>query len=323
MKRKSSFVEKDFERWFIRDPHLPEAGTNGKLLFVGWHRNIRRDPDIVCLDEDGGLVIIEVKSKPVDHWAFGQILEYYAGFEGITLEELKSEFGHGKTSKSIEELFTERFDGKSIRDVARKRTLLIVGPRIKTTIHRYLTQILSECLGTRDVTFILGEIGKKRDGSFEVKKYRTDDAILARHAKGFCKSGGRALFVIQEGFKPIFWRIGTVDSRSGLSILAENKVRYDSIKKGERAVRPMTGKLLSNIDVTDSGKLFGDVSSPSKKGRLLGIAGNQAVLALLIDGAPKGCERIIRTDFERNWTSLSDEAPSWDQLIIRKHPSRK
>jgi RecB family endonuclease NucS len=88
---RQQWKEKDFERWFLANPILPEDES---MLVIARERSICRVADIVALDKLGRIWVMEIKNEKSTRSALGQAMEYLAQFDEIEPEGLADEFAN-------------------------------------------------------------------------------------------------------------------------------------------------------------------------------------------------------------------------------------
>lgn len=115
--------ERDFEEWFLSNPILPGGE---RLLVVDHQTAIRRVADIVCIDANGGLVIVEIKNEKTPRSVVGQALEYLSRYDAITSDELSDELGL-LDDRSLSVLFSETFH-KELPEISPSRRVILVAP---------------------------------------------------------------------------------------------------------------------------------------------------------------------------------------------------
>jgi hypothetical protein len=185
---------REFERWFVDRPVLP---GDEKLLIVARARPIDRVVDLVCLDAEGGLVVIEVTSEPATRRTVGQALEHLATYEEAVVGDLGSEF---------ESCFGRRLDALS-----KRRRVVLAAPAFDPSSARAIAW-LNEKLTHASIEFRLLEVTAARE-CFLLKWYETPRVVRSGSlpAGAALSPDGKAFQVMLCGKRPVVWHVGQLD----------------------------------------------------------------------------------------------------------------
>lgn len=243
--------EKHFEEWFLRDPHLPGGE---KLLVVSRARSLARVVDLVCLDANGGLVLLEVKNETTTRAVIGQAIEYLSQYQGVTKIDLDEDFSHLDGAEGgLDQAFSVRFDGALCPEISERRRVFIVGPQFDPPTG-VAVQYLSGALAGEVEFGLIRAVRKGRRFQIEFlppPPWRKVSELEGRFAQTI---RGRLIYVLPKPFAPLCWHVGRqVDGGLRLPVgPALNK----------RVLRPRSGFLLEvdphpMVNVDGFGRGFG------------------------------------------------------------------
>src|SRR4051794_22820054 len=85
----ATWQERDFEEWFRTNARLPGGE---QVLLVRRQRAVGRMVDLLALDEQGGLVFLEIKNERCTRRAVAQAVEYLSQYAEATIDEVTDEY---------------------------------------------------------------------------------------------------------------------------------------------------------------------------------------------------------------------------------------
>ena len=134
--------EKQLEDWLAKDISLLDPN----LLVIG--RQVRTDfgqaIDLLCLDNIGDTVVVELKRGQTPRDTVAQALEYASWVKGLSPEnitEIADKYLKEIGSRPLKEAFKERFDVEVPDDLNQEHRSLIMAESIDDRIARYLADI--------------------------------------------------------------------------------------------------------------------------------------------------------------------------------------
>jgi hypothetical protein len=261
-RRSVTWHEKDFERWFESDPRLPDGK---RLLIVGRHQAIRRMVDLIALDQDGGIVILEVKNESTNRKAIGQALEYLSQYDELLLDELADEYEESGMG-DLRADFKARFGGE-IGQITAGRRVYLVAPAhdpYSAVCTGYLSGHLKNGIGFHLLT------ARQANHSFLVQEFTCPPfKRMGGLPKGFALSprGRRLFYVIDPGSPPIVWNIGRWR-------VPESTLAFRA-KPSRRLLRPFRSHLLPidpppQVDLSSAGSVWRHASKRGREATLIG-----------------------------------------------------
>jgi hypothetical protein len=172
-----AFVEKQFEDWFVRRAALP---SGEKLEFLGQHKPIKAVVDLLFLDQEGGLVLLEVKNEPASIRSIGQVLEYLSQYEDIDLEGILDDLTDGDDGKKSE--LKLRF-GSELPAISNKRRIVIAAPSFDYPTQAAVS-LLNQRFKTADLELSLMQIAKRGRDEFLIKLVPSNSPKTVKQLEG-------------------------------------------------------------------------------------------------------------------------------------------
>jgi len=137
-------LEERLETWIASDISIIDP----RLLVIG--RQVETDYggiiDILCIDEKGDLVIIELKRDKTPREITAQILDYASWVKHLSPERIQNVAEGYLTSESFEEAYNRRFNDEIPESINEEHRMLIVGSQIDSSSRRIISY-LSETYG--------------------------------------------------------------------------------------------------------------------------------------------------------------------------------
>lgn len=204
-----AWTETQFEKWFLNNPFLP---NEERVLVIDKQSPLRRVVDLVALDQDGGLVIVEVKNEKSTRTVVGQSVEYLAQYQAryITIDTLSDLYGGSplKPNRSLRDDF-ERMFGKKLSEISARRRVYIAGPSFDA-YSDICVQYLNDKLRRAKITFSLLAVSKV-GSKFCFREERAREWLPSKNLaeRRFYMSPGRFVYyVLSAGASPVLWKIG-------------------------------------------------------------------------------------------------------------------
>ncbi len=130
------YKEDDLEEWIAQNPSL----LGEELLVIGRERRGAREPDLLCIDSDGRLVVVELKRELAPREAVAQALDYASLLQAKSADEIR-DLARDYLKKDLEDAFEEQFGEKLANlDVARHR-IFVVAPSLDEEAERVINYL--------------------------------------------------------------------------------------------------------------------------------------------------------------------------------------
>jgi len=137
-------LEERLENWIASDISIIDPN----LLVIG--RQVETDfggvIDLLCIDEEGDLVIIELKRDKTPREITAQILDYASWVKHLSPERIQNIAESYLTSKNFEEAYNSRFNEEVPESLNEEHRMLVVGSQIDSSSRRIIAY-LSETYG--------------------------------------------------------------------------------------------------------------------------------------------------------------------------------
>lgn len=137
-------LEEKLEQWIVSDPSV----ISPSLLIIG--RQVETNHggviDLLAMDDEGDLVVIELKHDNTPRDAVAQILDYASWVSKLTPERIQDIAGQFNGKKSLEASFTDKFKRELPESLNNGHRMLVVGSRIDAATRRIINY-LSESHG--------------------------------------------------------------------------------------------------------------------------------------------------------------------------------
>jgi uncharacterized protein YeaO (DUF488 family) len=168
-------LEENLEEWIISDISIIAQN----LLLIG--RQVETDYggviDLLCLDENGDTVIIELKRDKTPREVTAQILDYASWTKNLTpdrLEEIASKYIR---ESSLEEAYQNKFNQELPESLNDEHKMLIVGTEIDGSSRRiinYLSEVYSMPINAVTFNYFKLEDEEYLARTFLIEKSRAD-----------------------------------------------------------------------------------------------------------------------------------------------------
>lgn len=246
----TSWRESDFEAWFLKHPRLPNGE---RLVPLVRQQSLRRMVDLLCIDRDGGLVLIEVKNETSSRTAIGQALEYLSQYEDTDLESLLEESdlrGFPATRRRLQQL--------GIHSLRRKRRVILAAPSFDFPTQAAVS-LLNSRFAQADLELGLLEV-RLQTGRFTMRLLEAVAPVPIRQLRGRCgiTARGRLFYVLPWNNESLVLNLGRLHD-GVLHPPAGPTVT-------QRLVRRRTGSLLPydglDLDLTRLGTVWQHVRRP-------------------------------------------------------------
>jgi hypothetical protein len=314
-RRSAIWPEKDFERWFASNPQLLDGEP---LLLVGRHQAIRRMVDLIALDQEGGLVILEVKNESTNRRAMGQALEYLSQYDELPLDELADEYEESERG-DLRAAFKGRF-GREVSQITAGRRVYLVAPA-HDAYSAVCTEYLSRHL-SNGVSFHLLTASRTSQGflleEFKCPSFKRGRAL----GKGFALNplGRRLFYVIDPGSPPIVWGVGRWRAPEGTLTFRA--------KPSRKLLRPFRSHLLPidpppQVDLSSTGSVWRHVSKRGREATLIGRvtsrgpSGNSAAYVAFAEfrnGHFGTFRRRPAQEFHKDWKRTEAAPRPWREI---------
>lgn len=316
--RSASWHERDFERWFELNPRLPGGE---RLLMVGSHRAIARMVDLIALDQDGGLVILEVKNESSNRQAIGQALEYLSQYDELDLEELADDYedsGRGELRQAFKAAF-----GRDITELRSRRRVYLVAP-VHDAYSAICTNYLARHFSEGVLGFHLLAAGADGDG-FRLEEF---------HSKPFRRLGGlgqtfalnprgrRLFYVIEPGSVPIVWNVGRWHEPEG-HLTVRAKPSRKLLRRFRSHLLPLDHRP-QQVDLSLTGSVWNHVSKAGRQAIFIGqVKADEPVgksetfvaFAEFRNGAFGTFRRRPAAEFHTQWQRTDGMPMPWGQVV--------
>ena len=137
-------LEERLETWIASDISIIEPN----LLVIG--RQVETDYggviDLLCIDEKGDLVIIELKRDKTPREITAQVLDYASWIKHLSPERIQNIAEGYLKNESFEEAYQSKFDEELPESINEEHRMLVVGSQIDSSSRRIITY-LSETYG--------------------------------------------------------------------------------------------------------------------------------------------------------------------------------
>ena len=248
----TNWTESDFEKSFSKNPVLPGGEV---LLVISRHQPIKRVVDILCLDANGGLVIIEVKNEKATRTVVGQALEYLSQYEDADMGTVEEDFNvEIEEEKTIGDLFREKFKKPLPAALSPARRVLIIAPNFDFPT-AVAIEFLSGSFKSPNISFALLRASMNGeeftlDLAQQINKQRVKD-LQGQFALTY---RGRPLFVLPEPYSPLCWTLGKLNPDNSLHLLGTAASTHNSIRtRKDKYLIPVSISDRPDVDVSGLG----------------------------------------------------------------------
>jgi hypothetical protein len=150
--------ENQVEEWIEHNPDI----LGQKLLIIDRQPTTTegKKPDLLALDEEGNLVIIEVKNEEAKRDVIGQVLDYASQLADNTEDDLQK--SANSKHMVLREAFSSKFGVTPDVNFNSKQRMIVVAPELDDSVPRIVDFLATYGLDIQVVTF-----GYHKDGSNE------------------------------------------------------------------------------------------------------------------------------------------------------------
>jgi hypothetical protein len=315
--------ESQFERWFLRHPVLPDGD---RLRFIGKHRPLHRDVDLLALDAKGGLVIIEVKNERSTRALIGQALEYLSQYQRASLEELHEQMRE-QFGDHASKLFGVR-SNRNLRTLSPRRRVILVArsfdPATGVCV-RYLSQHFEKAVTFRLMT------AERCGRDFKIAFYATPKLVPSSQLVGrFGETvKGRLYFVLAGGARPILWNVG-LKQDGALRLPSQQAISLRLLRRMSRHL--VRVRAVPWVSRRLQGTVWRNRKSSAQTAKLLGVvtpdpssrnAVSWAMYARFKRGKFARYRRRRWPKFVRDWERVEEPVPEWSACFGRVPPPRR
>lgn len=140
-KRKSLDLESRIEDWVARDLSL--VGVDGIIIGRQVPTDHGKRIDLLAMDEDGNLIIVELKRDRSPRDIVGQVLDYASWVRHLTTKDVH-ELARAATGRSLPELYRERY-GKAVPDTLNaSHQMIVVASEVDEATKRIIEYLSEE-----------------------------------------------------------------------------------------------------------------------------------------------------------------------------------
>jgi hypothetical protein len=171
-------------------------------MVVSSQKSIRTMVDVLCLDQQGRLVLLEAKNEKTTRAAIGQALEYLSVLDGATVEDLSVEAGEDVAAK-----FLGTFGVTVPSPLPRDARVLVAAPDFLPS-STVVTSWLNDHVSGVTVAMLRVQQG---DTGFRLEESVGDDFRRARSIRDTgpaISERGRAYCILETGPEPVLWHVG-------------------------------------------------------------------------------------------------------------------
>ncbi|PAP75292.1 endonuclease NucS domain-containing protein [Rubrivirga marina] len=115
----------------VLDPGLLLVGRQITTAFGGF-------VDLLAIDEEGDLVVVELKRDRTPREVVGQVLDYGSWAEGLTYEDVAALFADNNGGEDFEAAFAERFGAGPPEAVNTSHRLIVVAAKLDPSTERII-----------------------------------------------------------------------------------------------------------------------------------------------------------------------------------------
>lgn len=137
-------LEERLENWIASDVSIIDPN----LLVIG--RKVKTDLggeiDLLCIDENGDLVILELKRDKTPREITAQVLDYASWIQNLSPERIQSTAEGYLKNENFEEVYQNKFNEDFPESLNEEHRMLVVGSQIDSSSRRIISY-LSETYG--------------------------------------------------------------------------------------------------------------------------------------------------------------------------------
>ncbi len=269
--------------------------------------------DVLCLDQQGRLVLLEAKNEKTTRAAIGQALEYLSVLDGATVEDLSVEAGEDVAAK-----FLGTFEVTVPSPLPRDARVLVAAPDFlpsATVVTTWLNNRLS------DVTVTMLRV-QQDDNGFRLEEFVGHDFRRARSIKNAgpaISERGRAYCILQTGPEPVLWHVGRPRVDGTIVLPSQKALTQNALRVDPRRFLFCT-EGIDGLDLSLQGTVWrrqGRDERATVLGRVR-AGGRWQVVLCREDGKGRvGIRARDETHFRAEWGPGKEAPPSWTDLARR------
>jgi len=316
-RKNSNWHESDFENFFIGNPIL-----HGKpLLIINRQKALHRVVDIVALDEDGRILIIEVKNETSTRTVIGQALEYLSLYDGITLDDLGEEY-RDNCGRSLQKDFEAKFQ-RTLSLISTDRRVVLVAPSFDPHSSICVQFLCKQWPGSK-ITFELIQAEQTPSG-FTLTKYVCPPLQSPGKLEGqFAMTiGGRMVYVLKGGNPAILWTLGKRRKGDALYVPTGKAVTARCLRFSRRLLVPMESAP-PEADLKPMNTTWTHPAKPNDFVKLLGHLDNViwkknkddcVLMARFRNGQFRYFQVKSKSQFLADWRPAKADLPDWFDIV--------
>jgi hypothetical protein len=133
-----SYLEEHLENWVAKDPDILGA----RVLIIARQKSILGVGrlDLLGIDQNGTLVIIELKRDSTPREAVAQALDYASWLHSEKEVQIR-EWAEEYLKQPLEEKFCDYFDTEDFPELFQKHRIVLVAPRLDASAERIITYL--------------------------------------------------------------------------------------------------------------------------------------------------------------------------------------
>lgn len=221
-------LESNLEDWLTKDISL----LSDRLLVIGRQTSLEAGwLDLLAVDQDGNLVLIELKRGRTPREVVAQALDYAACLKEFDREDIEK-CANEYLGKTFEDEFTRVFDQEMPEVINERQRIYIVASSIDPATQR-IVDFLSSTYGV-DMNVVTFAYFKVEEGAFIARTMLLDESDVERRAAvrtGSKKSSRTDVELREEAIRrgvQDLWDL-VVDGFSSLSVPTKKKRSYSTM----------------------------------------------------------------------------------------------
>lgn len=304
-----SWKERDFEKWFLAHPVLPDGE---RLAVVSQQVALRRVADLVALDAEAGLVIMEIKNETALRSAVGQALEYLSQYDEVTIEALSDDLRVDEMP--IERMFENTF-GKKLDRIQSARRVIIVAPQFDYHSGHGISFLNRKFEGP-GIRFQLLQAKRHGDGFamefVEPPSLRHSSQLVGKFG---LTPGQRLVFVLEGGSPQILWVLGT--KRNGvLQLFKGPAVTRRALRPGMQLLLPDSAEDTVDLGLQDT--TWRHKTRPQETAKVTGVVQatrEKVIFFAQCKNGQWGFRQRPLHKFMSDWQREEQSHPSWREIV--------
>lgn len=279
-------------------------------MIVDRQRSLKRVVDILCLDQTGGLVLLEIKNEASTRLGLGQALEYLGATQDLTLEDLADEF-----DGDLQEALAATFDRPPSAVSSRRRVFLVApafdAPSVMAT--RFVDSVVRHAGIEVGLLRVEGAISE-----FKVESYQGATFTRARSLPpGLAVSPkGRLFYVLESGRQPVIWHVGRPDQQGRIRPPRSRAKTRRSIRVRNSYMLPQEDHPAVSMHLRDS--TWRHRSRIGWRAKVVGCVtadtGPAVVFAQFNNDEFRRFKIEPQDRFDRDWVRETLDLPGWREI---------